>query len=136
MPPQLTRLDTGVGMLGDVPDLTLQHGQLTEEAALLLTSRLRELIRKTNRDISLGGGVNGYRAGNLDAQFIDINTTPAVANTEFVVIHGLQRVPVGYLIVRADKACNVYDSSAGSWTESLLYLKCDTAGVTIKIVLF
>jgi hypothetical protein len=134
--PERVRLDSGVGMLGDVPDLTIRDGRITEETALVLSTRLRDLVRKTNREISLGNGVDGYRGGNLDTQYIDVATTPAVADTEFLIIHGLKRVPVGYIVVRQDRACRVYDSSIGSWTDSLLYLKCDVASASIKLLVW
>jgi hypothetical protein len=134
--PERVRLDSGVGMLGDVPDLTVRDGKLTEETALSLSTRLRELVRKVNREISFGNGIDGYRAGNLDAQFVDIATTPAIADTEFTVIHGLKRVPIGYIVVRKDRACDVYDSSIGSWTGSLMYLKCNVAAASVKLLVF
>jgi hypothetical protein len=45
-------------------------------------------------------------------------------------------VPVGYLVVRSDKASRVYDSAVGSWTESIMYLKCDVATATIKLLVW
>lgn len=130
------RLDSGVGMLGDVPDLTIRDGKITEETALVLSTRLRDLVRKVNSEISLGNGVDGYRTGNIDGQFVDVATTPGTADTEFVIVHGLQRVPIGYNVVRKDKACDVYDSSIGSWTSSLMYLKCSVATATVKLFIF
>ena len=130
------RLDSGVEMLGDVPDLTIRDGKITEETALVLSTRLRDLVRKVNREVSLGNGVDSYRTGNLDAQYIDVTTTPGVADTEFVVVHGLRRVPIGYIVVRKDRACEVYDSSIGSWTDSVMYLKCNVATATIKLIVF
>jgi hypothetical protein len=49
------------------------------------------------------------------------------------VPHGLGRKPIGYDVVRRDAAAIVYDSSGGSWGEDVIYLKCDTASVTIKL---
>ena len=134
--PDRVQLDSGVDMLGDVPDLVIRDGKVTEEVALVLSTRLRDLVRKVNRRISFGDGVDGYRAGNLDAQYVDVATTPGVADTEFTVVHGLQRVPVGYIVVRKDKACDVYDSSIGSWTDSLMFLKCTVATATVKLIVF
>jgi hypothetical protein len=71
----------------------------------------------------------------LDAQYIDF-LCPAIRDTEFIVPHGLGRVPVGYVVVRIDRAANVYDSSVGSWSPTLLYLKCDTASASIRLMVW
>jgi hypothetical protein len=131
-----TRLDTGIGMLGDVPDLVLRGGRVTEETALALSTRLREVVRKVNREISLGTGINGYRSGNLDGQYVDVVTTPG-AGVEFPVIHGLKRVPIGYIVVRADVGgADVYDSRPGSWTDEIMYLMCGAGGASLKLLIF
>lgn len=57
------------------------------------------------------------------------------ANTEFSVTHYLARVPTGFLLVKSNKACNVYDSGT-AWTTSTIYLKCDAANAIIKIAIF
>lgn len=118
--------------MGDIPPITLEDGKLSGTTATYLSSTLRGMIDKFNGGISLGNGLSGYRAGNLDAQYIDV-FTPAVADTEFTVPHGLGRKPIGYDVVRKDKAAIVYDSSGGSWGENVLYLKCNVASTTIKL---
>lgn len=130
------RLDTGIGMLGDIPDILLHDGKISEETAVILSARIRDLIQKINRNISFGNGIDGYRSGNLDGQFIDVVTAPAVAGTEFLVIHGLKRVPVGYILVRSNVGCAVYDSSVASWTDSIMYLKCSMGSATLKLLVF
>ena len=123
--------DKASGM-GDIPPISLQDGKMSGPTASYLTSSLRNIIAKFNGGISLGTGDSGYRAGNIDAQYIDV-FTPSVADTEFTVPHGLGRKPIGYEVVRRDKAAIVYDSSGGSWSDSTLYLKCNTASTTIKL---
>jgi hypothetical protein len=118
--------------MGDIPPITLDEGKLSGTTATYLSSALRGIIAKFNGGISLGNGDSGYRAGNLDAQYIDV-FTPSVADTEFTVPHGLGRKPIGYDVVRRDKAAIVYDSSGGSWSDTLLYLKCNVASTTIKL---
>lgn len=118
--------------MGDIPPITLEDGKLSGTTATYLSSTLRGIIDKFNGGISLGNGLSGYRAGNLDAQYIDV-FTPGVADTEFAVPHGLGRKPIGYDVVRRDKAAIVYDSSGGSWGDNVLYLKCNTASTTIKL---
>jgi hypothetical protein len=118
--------------MGDIPPIALQDGKMSGPTAAYLTSALRNIIAKFNGGISLGSGDSGYRAGNIDAQYIDVYT-PSVADTEFTVPHGLGRKPIGYDIVRRDKAAIVYDSSGGSWNDTTLYLKCNVASTTVKL---
>ena len=118
--------------MGDIPPIALQDGKMSGPTAAYLTAALRTIIAKFNGGISYGGGNSGYRAGNLDAQYIDV-FTPSVADTEFTVPHGLGRKPIGYDVVRRDKAAVVYDSSGGSWGSDAIYLKCNVASTTIKL---
>lgn len=57
------------------------------------------------------------------------------ANTEFSVTHHLSRVPNGFIITKSDKACSVYDSGT-TWTNSLIYLKCDAANTALSLSVF
>jgi hypothetical protein len=118
--------------MGDIPPIALSQGKLSETTAAYLSGSLRTIIAKFNGGISLGNGQSGYRAGNLDAQYIDV-FTPSTPDQEFEVPHGLGRKPIGYDVVRRDKAAIVYDSSGGSWGNDVLYLKCDTASTTIRL---
>jgi len=118
--------------MGDIPPISLSEGRMSGPTAAYLTAALRAIISKFNGAISFGNGSSGYRAGNIDAQYIDV-FTPSVADTEIEIPHGLGRKPIGYDVVRRDAACIVYDSSGGSWGFDVIYLKCDTANVTIKL---
>lgn len=118
--------------MGDIPPIALEEGKMSGPTASYLTSALRTIIEKFNGAISLGNGQSGYRAGNLDAQYIDV-FTPSTPDEEFIVPHGLGRKPIGYDVVRRDVACHVYDSSGGSWGKELIYLKCNVASATIKL---
>jgi len=63
-------------------------------------------------------------------------TTHATANTEFrVVADGLGRTPTGYLIIKKDKAVDVY-TGATSWTTDKLYLKAtvSSAIITVRVI--
>lgn len=118
--------------MGDIPPIALSDGKMSGPTAAYLTAALRSIIEKFNGAISLGNGSTGYRAGNLDAQYIDV-FTPATPDTEIEIPHGLGRKPIGYDVVRRDVACIVYDSSGGSWGNDVIYLKCNTASVTLKL---
>lgn len=70
---------------------------------------------------------------NVQGQFITY-TTNASANTEDTVSHNLASIPVGYLIVKQNKAGSIYDSGT-SWTSSHLYLKGSASSMTVTIFL-
>jgi hypothetical protein len=129
-----TIIPDGTSGLGDIPPIATKEGKISEQTASYLSGAIRGIISKINGFISFGTGISGTRAGNLDAQYIDVYTPGA--DVEFAVPHGLERKPIGYDVVRQDKACNVYDSSGGSWGYDIMYLKCDTANVTIKLRLY
>lgn len=118
-------------MVADIAPLTLVEGKITEQQAKALSDAVRTLIDKFAGKISHGSGLTGHQ-GNLDEQFIDVVCPPG-ANTEFTVVHGLDRVIQGVEVVRKDRAVDVYDSSPGSWTTSLLMLKATVADAQIRI---
>lgn len=126
----------GEGALGDIPPITIsEDGKLSETMVNTLSNALRGIIKAINGRLSMGNGLTGHRTGNLDGQWIDV-LTPAVANTEFVVPHGLKRVPVAAVPLKKDRAVDIYDSSAGSWSDSLIYLKASVASATVKLWVF
>lgn len=57
------------------------------------------------------------------------------AGEEFEMTHALNRLPEGFLIINKDKACIVYDSGT-TWTKEKIFLKCDTANCSIKVMVF
>ena len=57
------------------------------------------------------------------------------ANTEFAVAHTLKRIPIGYLVIRNNKAGFVYDSSS-AFTAENIYLKHSIANAAITILIF
>ena len=132
---ELKRIDDGEGMIGQIPDITLEDGKLTGTMASSITSALRSVIAKLNGLLTFGSGDTGRRAGNIDAVVFDY-LTPSVADTEFPVPHGLNRRPWGYLVVRRDKAVTVYDSSVGSWDDKLMYLKANASSATVKLLIW
>lgn len=130
-----TRLEDGYGAIGQLPDIQLHEGKLTEQLALALSSKIQEIIARANNGWSLGSGSHAHKAGNLDAQYVDV-LTPDSANAEFEIPHGLLRRPIGYLVVLSDRSVNVYASSLGSWTSDVFYLKADVASATLRLLVF
>ena len=60
-------------------------------------------------------------------------TSPATPNQTFSVSHALGRVPVGFIVIRTDKACSIYDSGT-AWTSTSISLKCSVASVTFTLL--
>lgn len=130
-----TLIENGSGALGQMPDIRLTGGKMSEETALTVSSKIQGIIAALNGGLSLGTGETGSKAGNIRAQYVDV-LTPGSANAEFIVPHGLGVKPIGYAVVRKDRAVDVYDSSAGSWTDELLYLKASVASATVRLLIW
>jgi len=82
--------------------------------------------------IRFGGGIDGYRGENISGEFQVV--TSANADTEFSVSHTLGAVPIGYIVIKVDKAGVVYDSGT-TWTSTTIYLKCSEAATTMTLFL-
>lgn len=87
--------------------------------------------KRTLRDIVNALANNLTVEENLQAAVISV--TSPTADEEFSVPHNLGRVPIAYL-ANVDQAAIVYDSRRNEWTDSVLYLKCDTTGVEVTLV--
>lgn len=76
--------------------------------------------------------------GNLDfATNFNAKSTSVIfslANTDTAVIHGLGRVPIGYIVTGATAAMAIYDGASAS-TSSLLYLRASATG-TARILVY
>lgn len=89
------------------------------------------LLRFTRKIVDvLNGGIRVE--DNFDAQIITVTT--AGADTEVNVAHTLKRTPIGYLVLSRNKGGVIYDSGT-SWTSSNIYIKCNVATVTIKLLI-
>jgi hypothetical protein len=129
-------VEDGIGSIPQVPPITLdQEGRISAPLAKTLLDVFRSITKALNGHLSLGGGITGHRTGNIDGQYVDF-LCPGVANTEFIVPHGLGRVVAGYNVVRQDRAVDVYDSKVGSWSPSLIYLKANVASASIRLFLW
>jgi len=128
------RIYTDVGQLG-IPDYVKpdEKGQLTPQAVNFLFGLIVTLIRKVNRGISFGDGTQSSWPGNIDGQWIEVRFS-AVANTPERIPHGLGRVPIGYMVMRKDRACDVYDVNTGGWGPKDLYLACNTASALVRLL--
>ena len=131
-----TIIEDGTGIVGAISDIKLtDEGKLSEQAVTLLVSVVKSISQRLNGRLTLGTGVTGHRAGNMDGQWITV-LTPGVANTEFTVPHGLGRLAVGYLVVDKDRAADIYSFDKGSWDSSIMILKCSVADATVNLWVF
>lgn len=71
---------------------------------------------------------------NFNAEITTISDT-GTANSSNTVPHTLKRVPIGFHVININKAGVVYDAGT-SWTVTDIYLKCDTANCTVKLIVF
>jgi len=68
---------------------------------------------------------------NVKGGFVE-HTTDATPDTESTVIHDLGYVPIGYFILKQDKAGSLFDG-ATAWTRDKLYVKSDVASLTVRL---
>lgn len=117
------------------PDLRPdKDGKLPAVTLSTLRTFLTTLATRLNGLLSFGQAGNGSWAGNVDGQFLRV--TPQEANVRFPVPHGLERVPVGYIITRRNSASVLYDNGGGDWTDTTLYLYSTDAGIEMTILVF
>ena len=76
----------------------------------------------------------GLVEDNMDGVFAHVDNT-GFANLQFIVDHTLNRVPIGYFVIRQDHAGSFYDSGT-DWTETQIFLKCDANGVEATFFIF
>jgi hypothetical protein len=133
--PTRPRVKEVTAIISEPPVLRL--GEKGEMSANLLSSLnlfLQEIAKKVNGYLSLGGGNHAAWAGNVDAQYVEL--TFGSADSEMMIPHGLNRLPIGVIVVRRDRACSVYDGSDNTWGKKYLYLKCDTESAVVRLLVF
>lgn len=60
--------------------------------------------------------------------------TPGAANTDFTVVHNLNRAAVGYIVCTKTAACDVYTSpSANASPTTQIILRATATGVTLTL---
>jgi hypothetical protein len=129
-----TRVNPGTWSVALPQKVEAKDGKITEAVAAQLHSQSLTMAKKLNGFVSLGGGDDGEWAGNIDGQYRSFLTP--TANTEFLVEHGLDRIPKAYIPIRKDKAADLYDSRPDAWTKTTMYLKCSVDSATVAILIF
>lgn len=102
---------------------------------------LKDVYKALRGNISYGGqGTNasdptlGLVTDNIDGNF-GITSDSGAADTEFAVTHNLNRVPIGFHVVRQNKAGSFYDSGT-AWTTTQIFLKCSAANAAATFFIF
>ena len=75
-----------------------------------------------------------FSLGNMNDLLVTV-TTPATADEEFKVTHGLVAQPVRWLVAWRDKAGVVYAGDRAT-DRTYAYLKCSAASMKMKIIFF
>jgi len=91
------------------------------------TSQLFEAFKGR---IRFGTATDGYRGENIAGAFQVVTT--AGADTEVTIAHELGATPIGFLVLRQDKAGSFYDSGT-AYDDTNIYVKCSTAAVTATL---
>jgi hypothetical protein len=71
----------------------------------------------------------------LDKRVFLDKTTPGTPLDDMTIEHGLGYIPIGFLIIRKDKAADFYMSTTAA-TVSTITIKCTIATVAIRIMIF
>lgn len=128
-----SRVPNGVGMVGDLPEISSADGKLTSSQLSSITSAIRGLISAVNGRLSFGDGSHSSQSGNIDGHTKEVTFTNA--NTDYEVPHGLGRVPIGIVVldVNTDGAV-VRGGARGSWNSQRMFVRCNQAGATALFV--
>lgn len=98
-----------------------------------LDSDIASLFTALKGRVRFGSTTDGHRGENISGEF-QVFTSNATPDTEDTVAHTIGAVPVGYIVLKQDKAGSLYMSGT-AWTSSNVYFKCDVASVAFTIFL-
>jgi hypothetical protein len=100
-------------------------GTIPVEGVNNLNSYLQVYADKFNVEgISLGDGTHNSKAGNLDAQLIEVRFTAHSQEKE--IDHSLRRVPVGYITAMQTSDGALKATNLGGWSPNSIYLTTST----------
>lgn len=99
-----------------------------------VTKTLQRIYKVLRRNVSYGSLTVGDEGQNLDGYPAKITIVAAIG-TQFAVNHGLNRVPVGFHVVRSTGPVHVYDSGT-AWTPTQIFCKADATAVTVTLFIF
>ena len=94
----------------------------------MLVKIYKNLVAVINGKIGFGDGTN---ADNIDGVWVGI-VTPVTPNTDLLVTHNLGRIPVGYVAMTKNAACDLYNGSVAPTTTQIT-LRATGSSVIIKL---
>jgi hypothetical protein len=92
---------------------------------------IKQLFNALRSRLRFGTGTDNGKGENISGEF-QIITTSATPDAENTIAHTLASVPIGYIVMKQDKAGSLYLGSS-AWTTTNLYLKCNIASTTFTI---
>ena len=98
-----------------------------------LDADLANLFMAFRGRVRFGSTTDGYRGENISGEF-QVFTSNATPDTEDTIGHTIGAIPVGYIVLKQDKAGSLYLGST-TWTSTNIYFKCNVASVTFTIFL-
>jgi hypothetical protein len=87
-------------------------------------------------NISLGTTMSNKEQGVNIKSWKASGTSPATANTDFTIQHGLGYKPVSILAQDTTNGGLLYRSPATVWTKTAVTLRCTTASAAYNVVIF
>jgi len=88
----------------------------------------RNLTTVINGNLGFGDGTH---FDNISGTWANV-VAPVAPNTDFTITHNLNRIPVGYLIMQKDRACDVYTGSVAA-TKTQLTLRATVASAVLRL---
>ncbi len=113
--------------------VTFNQEGATETLYRRLEQDMNKLFLALQSRLRFGDANDGAKGENISGEF-QVLTTSATPNAENTIAHTVGSVPVGYLVMKRDKAAHVYLGTT-AWTDTNVYLKSDVASVAVTIFL-
>jgi len=114
------------------PNLDFTSAKLTETWLRLFVEMVKKIYQNLTNVINgnLGFG-DGTNADNINGVWSNV-TAPGAPNTDFTITHNLGRIPVGYWVMQADRATDIYTGSVAA-TKTQLTLRSSVASAVLRI---
>src|SRR5215469_9223478 len=108
---------------------SLQETKGSFDTFIRMMAQMWNILATTiNGNISFGDGTS---INNINGTWIN-TVTPNTPNTDFTLNHNLQRLPVGYLIMKKSAACDIYTGSVAP-TSTAVTLRATAGNVVIRL---
>ena len=109
-------------------------GQFTTPTIDNLSDWLTNHGRVLDGNISFGGTMSNKDRDRNVSCWKAQGTTPAAANTDFTINHGLGRVPITIIGQDTTSGGLLYRSPATAWTKTTITLRCTTTATAYNVI--